>query len=149
MDVLLSIWTSALGGFGEAGFDCVIQIQDIMRLARLKVRGGEEKKSKMSAAEALARLGMRVCIDIAPQSQMSQELVSQYMRLMSYVSADREAMITAHCSEQVLVQAAAQMTGIHFSVIFAVPLEIVDAGYRGKFCSQEIAKNLAAHYVLG
>ena len=129
----------------------VIKIQDIMRLARLKVRGREEDTGQMSDAEALAILGLRVCIDIAPESQMSQELVSQHMRLLYYVSEDRQAMITAHCSEPMLVQAAAQLTNFisenkgSLNVLWnrllmrlcrSLRSGIVDAGYRGELLAR-------------
>lgn len=90
-----------------------ISINDLMSLARIKLLGRNEDFAdigEFSMGEAMAILGVRVCVDLVPQCQLSDTLVAQHMRTLYFVSEDRERMITGYFSEPVLVQAAAQLT---------------------------------------
>ena len=131
-----------------------ISINDIMELARVKLLGGREKltdQGEPSIGEAMAVLGVRACVDVVPQCQLSNLLVAQHMRTLYFVSADRESMVTGYFSEPVLVQAAAQLTNETSSEVpsasnrWNMLLKVllgslkngtVDAGFRGELVAR-------------
>ncbi len=92
------------------------QISHVMDLARFKILGGNDSFELLPArvipVAALAILGIRVCIDMVPQCQLSQDLVAQHMRVLYHISASRDAVFTGYFSEPVLVQAAGQLTNM-------------------------------------
>jgi hypothetical protein len=77
-------WGALATQFGEN----VCSILDVMRLARAKLQGGIEPSScdGIMIAQNLAILGIRVCVDLVPQCQLSHELVAQHMRTMYHIS---------------------------------------------------------------
>ena len=107
-------WGASARQFKEGGFG----IEKLMGLARAKVLGGrsfpvpypERKQILGQSEEALAILGIRACIDLVPQCQLSQDLVAQHMRTLYSISASRDAVVTGYFSEPVLVLAAAQLS---------------------------------------
>ncbi|CAG8650426.1 3991_t:CDS:1 [Funneliformis caledonium] len=56
---------------------------------------------------AVTILGSRLHLDISPQSELATDLVSNYMRLMTYVSEDLQTVVTASPSEPPLAMVAA------------------------------------------
>ena len=141
-------WGASARQFKEGGFG----IEKLMGLARAKVLGGrsfpvpypERKQILGQSEEALAILGIRACIDLVPQCQLSQDLVAQHMRTLYSISASRDAVVTGYFSEPVLVLAAAQLTNsIHSG--WEVLLEAlvrslrngqVAAGFRGELVAR-------------
>ena len=104
-------WGALASQFEVNGFG----IGKLMNLARAKVLGGLEvvKESDLATLlkrSALAVLGIRACIDLVPQCQLSQDLVAQHMRTLYHISASRDAVVTGYFSEPVLVLAAGQLT---------------------------------------
>ena len=106
-------WGAVASQFGEGS----IRIQELLALARTKVLGGlpsfaarELEQLLERPAEALAVLGIRACLDMVPQCQLSQDLVAHNMRTLYSISADRDAVATGYFSEPVLAMAAGQLT---------------------------------------
>jgi hypothetical protein len=104
---------------------------------------------RKNAVKGLTILGIRVCIDVAPQSHVSHDLVAQHMRTLYHISADRNSVVTGYFSEPVLVQAAAQLTNCpdenptptRWKVLLELLVEslrngVVDAGFRGKLVAR-------------
>jgi hypothetical protein len=132
--------------------DGALQISHIMELARFKVLGGNDGFESIQPHEfpvtALAILGIRVCIDMVPQCQLSQDLVAQHMRALYHVSASRDAVFTGYFSEPVLVQAAGQlsnMDALDGSARWVLLLRVlvqslknvqVNAGFRGELVAR-------------
>ena len=129
-----------------------LQAIEIIELAMTKILGGDSgafKLGQLTADMSLAILGIRLCIDISPQSRVSSDLVAQHMRALYYVSPDREAAITGYFSEPVLVEAAARLTRFgpalsrrnRWKVLLEVLVSslkngIVEAGYRGELSAR-------------
>ena len=94
----------------------------------------------------MAVLGVRTCIDVVPQCQLSHDLVSQHMRTLLYVAPDRESILTGYFSEPVLVQAAAQVTNLADSnkrwsmllkpLVHCLRNGMVNAGFRGELVAR-------------
>ena len=108
-------------------------------------------QGESSIGEAMAILGVRVCVDVVPQCQLSDLLVAQHMRTLYFVSEDRESMVTGYFSEPVLVQAAAQLTNeasseVHSALnkwrvllkllLGSLRKGMVDAGFRGELVAR-------------
>ena len=134
-----------------------VTVNDLMQLARMKIFGRKESFRdcatgalfEPSATEALAILGVRACIDVVPQGQVSQDLVAQHMRTLYHVSETRQSIISAYFSEPVLVQAAAQLTnetsifsfGNSWEFLLRMLIQslrngMVDAGFRGELVAR-------------
>ena len=128
-----------------------VSIIDVMDLARVKLLGGKAQfkdEGEPSIGEAMAVLGVRVCVDVVPQCLLSDVLVAQHMRTLNFVSDDRERMITGYFSEPVLVQAAAQLSnestrsganrwGVLLKVLIgSLRNGMVDAGFRGELVAR-------------
>ncbi len=63
-----------------------------MSLARAKLLGGTEDacaKLDECPPEALAILGIRVCLELVPQCQLSHDLAAQHMRTLYHISDSR------------------------------------------------------------
>ena len=104
-------WGALASQFEVNGFG----IGKLMNLARAKVLGGlevvlESDLATLLKRSALAVLGIRACIDLVPQCQLSQDLVAQHMRTLYHISASCDAVVTGYFSEPVLVLAAGQLT---------------------------------------
>ena len=141
-------WGALIQQFSEG--QC--RIADVMSLARAKLLGGTEDvcaKLDECRAEALAILGIRVCLELVPQCQLSHDLVAQHMRTLYHVSDSRDSIITGYFSEPVLVQAAAQLTNcfpLHApssrwspllkSLILSLKNGQVNAGFRGELVAR-------------
>ena len=79
-------------------------LADVMDLARCKLLAGRSHvPKKLSPIEGLAVLGVCLCVDVQPQSELSQDLVAGHMRLLLYASENRKYLMTGYCSEPVLV----------------------------------------------
>ena len=140
-------WGALARQFGEH----VIKIQDVLELARAKVLGGLPSFSKSDLeqllkqpAQALAILGIRACIDMVPQCQLSRDLVAYHMRTLYGIPADRDAVVTGYFSEPVLALAAGQLTNavpngwglLLESLVQSLRDEQVDAGFRGELVAR-------------
>jgi hypothetical protein len=106
-------WGALMQQFSEG--QC--SIIDLMSIARAKLLGGTDYSytrldecPALPPAEALAILGVRMCLDLVPQCQLSHDMVAQNMRTLYHISESRDSIITGYFSEPVLVQAAAQLT---------------------------------------
>jgi hypothetical protein len=126
-----------------------LTIEDLMHLAQIKIKGSDSKLfdgAKLEACEAIAILGVRICLDVVPQCQISHDLVAQNMRTLLYIAPDRESIISGYFSEPVLVQAAAQVTNSRDSnrrwsmlleqLIFCMRNGMVDAGFSGELVAR-------------
>jgi hypothetical protein len=142
-------WGALAQHFREGRFE----ISHMMDLARFKLLGGNDSFEVLELhripAAALAILGIRVCIDMVPQCQLSQDLVAQHMRVLYHISASRDAVFTGYFSEPVLVQAAGQLTNMVVSdgspawwIVFLRALVQslknvqVNAGFRGELVAR-------------
>ena len=135
---LISSWI--LGG-GE--------ITALLNTLKAKLLGGLnfEKWAAMGspdAVTALAVLGPRVCVDVAPQSTLSATLVASHMRVCLGVSLEKDTIYTSYISEPALAEASASITrdprtGIDSllpPVIDVVRQGAVEGGFRGELTAR-------------
>jgi hypothetical protein len=123
-----------------------VGIVSLLELARAKVLGGIQSLKKENLEQlleepgnALAVLGIRACIDMVPQCQLSQDLVAQHMRTLYSISEGRDAVVTGYFSEPILALAAGQLTNAlpsGWNKLMAVLVQSlrngeVNAGFRG------------------
>ena len=136
--------------------DGSIGIQKLLELARAKVLGGlrsfaarQLEELLKRPEEALAILGIRACIDLVPQCQLSQDLVAQHMRTLYSISAGRDAVVTGYFSEPVLALAAGQLTNavplgwerLLESLVRSLRNGQVNAGFRGELVARLLLRS--------
>jgi hypothetical protein len=138
--------------WGALGKQRTVLAVDIRLLAMAKILGGSLyafESGVFTADMSLAILGVRLCIDVAPQSRLSHDLVAQHMRAMYFISPDRDSAITGYFSEPVLVEAAAYLTNFNSAfqitnrwkilleaLVSSLRNGIVDAGFRGELAGR-------------
>ena len=106
-------WAALASQLGEGS----IGIKNLLESVRAKLLGGlpsfaarELEQLLKRAVEALSVLGVRACLNMVPQCQLSQDLVAQYIRTLYSISAGRDAVVTGYFSEPVLAMPAGQLT---------------------------------------
>src|SRR5438132_2746844 len=146
----LPLWYSLKSAKDDNGRP-ILETSKILNIVKSKLVGGLDFKKwcepgrKVQLEEALAVLGCRACIDIAPQSQIASDMVASYMRLCYYISEDRYTMITNYPSDPTMTEAASQIMNCvdvlqweHFlqPLITAMKEGVVEAGYRGELAAR-------------
>ncbi|CAG8701632.1 16676_t:CDS:2, partial [Dentiscutata erythropus] len=89
-------------------------------------------------------VGLRLCIDIVPQSEYASDLVSSYMRLCLKISNDHKSIIISMPSEAVLAEASAQIMNdpeiglieLINTLTSVLKNGIVEGGYRGELIAR-------------
>jgi hypothetical protein len=138
---------------------CLIQggntvVDSILKIAKSKIVGGTtfdnwltkvNNESSLNENEAISILGSRLAINICPYSQVSHNLVSDFLALCLWISKDRRALASKMCSEPILSHASAivydrmnQQAQMKALDILAQSMKkgIVEAGYRGELVSR-------------
>ena len=128
-----------------------VGIVNLLELARAKVLGGIHyldtknlEQLLMERGSALAVLGIRACIDMVPQCQLSQDLVAQHMRTLYSISEGRDAVVTGYFSEPILALVAGQLTNAlpdGWNKLMAILMQSlrngqVNAGFRGELVAR-------------
>jgi hypothetical protein len=125
------------------------QLGNLVKVAMEKLVGGGGKLAKLDKQSldeklAVAILGPRIGLDVAPQCHLASELVASHMRACAFISLDRRSLITMFPVEPILAEASAQIIHVYNislvslleKLISAIRNGWIEGGYRGELVAR-------------